>query len=274
MTAAVRIVTDSNSMIPGHLVAALSIIVVPLTVTIGEDELVEDATMDVAAAYGRLRAGEVATTSAPAPGAFLQAYEALGAGPIASVHIGATYSGTVDSARVGARLCASEVVVMDSGCPSFLAGCSVLAAAEAARDGGGLADVVAAAERTAASVRSVFTLTDLERGRAGGRLVVDDDRDGSPVLLMDRSGISVVGRVGTTKDAAELMLDHLQAQRGRMRIGIGGADAGPVVDDLVDRVRALRPDDEVIRYLVGPTVAAHAGMGTFGIVYHPLSERI
>ena len=55
-----------------------------------------------------------------------------------------------------------------------------------------------------------------------------------------------------------------------MRIGVGDADAGPVVDELVARLRARRPGDDIIRYVVGPTVAAHAGMGTFGVVYHPL----
>ena len=57
---------------------------------------------------------------------------------------------------------------------------------------------------------------------------------------------------------------------GRLRIGIGDADAGPVVDELMSQVHVRRPDDDIIRYVVGPTVAAHAGMGTFGIVYHPL----
>ena len=152
-----------------------SITVVPLTVTIGGEELVEDATLDVAAAYRRLRAGEPATTSAPSPGVFLETYRALGPGPIVSVHIGATYSGTVGAARLGANLGDADVTVVDTGTASFLAGCCVLAAAEAAYDGAAVAVVVAAAERTADAVASVFTLAELERARAGGRLVVEQD---------------------------------------------------------------------------------------------------
>ena len=53
-----------------------------------------------------------------------------------------------------------------------------------------------------------------------------------------------------------------------LRIGVGDADAGPIVDDLFIRLQTHRPTDDLIRYVVGPTVAAHAGMGTFGIVYH------
>jgi fatty acid-binding protein DegV len=68
------------------------------------------------------------------------------------------------------------------------------------------------------------------------------------------------------------MLDHLAALPSPMRIGVGDADAGPVVDDLVRQLRERRPADDVVRYVVGPTVAAHAGMGTFGVVYHPLGR--
>jgi len=271
MTPTVRVVTDSNTMIPAALGAALDITVVPLTVTIGGDELVEDATLDVAAAYARLRAGEPATTSAPSPGAFLETYRALGAGPIVSVHIGAAYSATLDSARLGASTAGVDVTVVDTGTASFLAGCCVLAAAEAARDGADAAAVAAAAERTAASVASVFTLAELERGRAGGRLVVDDT-DGVPILVMDRAGIRAIGSARTADDAATVMLDHLDALPSPLRIGVGDADAGPVVDDLVRRLRERRPADDIVRYVVGPTVAAHAGMGTFGVVYHPLGR--
>ena len=271
MTRRVRVVTDSNTMIPAPLAAALDIIVVPLTVTIGGDELVEDASLDVAAAYRRLRTGEPATTSAPSPGAFQVTYEALDPGPVVSVHIGGVYSGTVDAARLGARLGNVDVTVVDTGTASFLAGCCVLAAAEAANDGADPAAVVAAAERTAASVASVFTLAELERARAGGRIVVDQDpSEGVPILLMNHDGITALGSAATADHAAATMLEHLDAVPSRLRIGVGDADAGPIVDELVARLRARRPADDIIRYVVGPTVAAHAGMGTFGVVYHPL----
>jgi DegV family protein with EDD domain len=267
----VRVVTDSTTMIPAPLVAALGITVVPLTVTIGGDELVEDASLDVRAAYQRLRAGEPATTSSPSPGTFQMAYETLGQGPVVSVHIGSAYSGTVDAARLGARLGVVDVTVVDTGTASFLAGCCVLAAAEAARCGADVASIVAAAERTAACVASIFTLAELERVRAGGRLAVDNGAgEGVPMLLMNREGITTLGSAMTADEAAAAMLEHLDSFPSRLRLGVGDADAGPIVDELVAQLRARRPADDVIRYIVGPSVAAHAGMGTFGVVYHPL----
>ncbi len=271
MTARVRVVTDSNAMIPADLVASLSIAVVPLIVTIGGEEFVEDASLDVPAIYRRLRSGESATTSAPSPGAFAQMYRELGSGSIVSVHIGATYSATLDAARLGARLSGAEVVVVDSGNASFLAGCCVLAAAEAARDGADAAAVAAAAQRIARTVASVFTLTEVARARAGGRFgTVDETVNGTPVLLVDHEGVSVIGTAANSDDASAMMLERILSLPARMRIGVGDADTGPVVAELIAELRRCRPNDDIIPYVVGPTVAAHAGMGTFGVVYHPL----
>ena len=81
--------------------------------------------------------------------------------------------------------------------------------------------------------------------------------------------ISTIATVQTADVAADAMFEHVAAIEGGLRLGVGDADAGPVVDELVERLRAARPRDELIRYAVGPTVAAHAGMGTFGIVFAP-----
>ncbi|MEP7203067.1 MAG: DegV family protein [Ilumatobacteraceae bacterium] len=274
MTPPVRVVTDSNAMIPTALVEILSITVVPLTVTIGGEEFVEDASLDVPAVYRRLRAGEPVTTSAPSPGAFVDAYRTLGPGPIVSVHIGADYSVTLDSARLGARLSEVDVVVVDTGTASFLAGCCVLSAAEAARDGADPTAVVAASQRTAHAVASVFTLAEVERARAGGRLgsAGTSVTDGTAVLHVDHAGVSMIGTAATSDVASATMLDRIVGLPFRLRIGVGDADAGPVVDELLTELRRRRPADDIIRYVVGPTVAAHAGMGTFGVVYHPLDD--
>lgn len=267
----VRIVTDSNTMLPADLCARHGITVVPLTVTIGVDELVEDAALDVAAAYRRLRAGEPATTSAPAPGAFADAYAALAPDPIVSVHIGANYSGTLNAARLGAQLWGHPVRLVDTGNASFLAGCCVLAAAEMATASGDTEAVAAAAAATAGDVASVFTIAELDRAVASGRLGLsaDTERDGTPVLLMRGSEIAPIATARNADEAAEAMFQHVVRIDAPLRLGIGDADAGPIVDELAARLGAARPDDEVIRYVVGPTVAAHAGMGTFGVVFTP-----
>lgn len=274
----VRIVTDSSTMIPASLAAAAGITVVPLTITIGDDLLAEGPAVDLAAAYRRLRAGEHATTSAPSPGAFVTAYESLADAPVVSIHIGSALSATTDSARLGARISGADVVVVDTGTASFLAGCCVLAAAEAASRGGDRDAVTTAAERAAASVESVFTVAEFDRGRRGGRFELDaPERDQVPLYHIRGDALSNWCQVDTPVEAADAMFAWAMERPGPVRIGVGDADAGPVVDTLYDRLRAARPTDSLVRYRVGPSVAAHAGMGTFGVVACPrdavLSDR-
>lgn len=273
MSGGVRIVTDSNTMIPWELTDDLGIVVVPLTITIGGIELIENRDLDVADAYRRLRGGDSATTSSPSPGSFAHAYEQLADCTVVSVHIGSTFSGTPNAARLGASLSGIDVRVVDTGVASFMAGCCVIAATQAAREGSDAAAVVAAAERTAAEVQTIFTLAEIDRARAGGRFDGRvHDAEGVPVIRMARDGFEQIGHVTSDADAAAAMFDAVVDEPRRLRIGVGDADAGPVVDELFDRLRAARPHDDLIRYVVGPTVAAHAGMGTFGIVHHPLDR--
>ena len=157
MNRPVRVVTDSNTMIPPALAAELSITVVPLTVTIGGDELVEDA------AAGRHRRLPAAPCRRGGHHERAVARDVrrgvprLGPGPIVSVHIGGSLLGDRRRRqRLAVTLGDADVTVVDTGTASFLAGCCVLSAAEAARDGADPAGVVAAAERTAVDRRQLL----------------------------------------------------------------------------------------------------------------------
>lgn len=270
----VHVVTDSNTMIPWALADRLGIIVVPLTIDIDGDEIVEDSHLDVAAAYRRLRDGQPAATSAPSAGAFAQVYERLRGEPIVSVHIGSNFSSTLNAARLGATVNGIDVQFVDTQAASFLAGCCVVAAAEAARDGAAPNAVIGAAERVAATVSTVFTIAEIDRARAGGRFPdQSSEGDGVPVVRLVNGVFERLAVVHSDSDAADAMFAAVASDPRRLRIGIGDADAGSIVDELFDRLQRHRPTDDLIRYVVGPTVAAHAGMGTFGIVYHALEQR-
>ena len=269
----VRVVTDSNAMIPWDLVGQLGIVVVPLTIDIGGDEIVENSELDLAAAYRRLRDGQSASTSAPSAGTFAQTYERLRGDPIVSVHIGSNFSSTLNAARLGATVADIDIHFVDTQAASFMAGCCVLAAAQAARDGAAVEAVIAAANRVAATISTVFTVAEIDRARSGGRFPgQSNDVDGVPVVRLVDGAFERLVVVHSDAEAADAMFAAVATESRRLRIGVGDADAGPIVDQLFTRLQAHRPTNDLIRYVVGPTVAAHAGMGTFGIVYHALEQ--
>ncbi|MGK2948875.1 MAG: DegV family protein [Acidimicrobiales bacterium] len=268
----VRLVTDSNAMLPVELRERFAITAVPLTVVLDGVAHHED-TLDPVAFCAALRRGATATTSAPSPGNLLAAYESLaaeGATAVLSIHVGANQSATVAAAQVAAAQAPLPVTIVDTGTASFIEGCCVWRAAEVLASGAGIEAAEAAAHRVAASAASVFTIGEIERAQRGGRLRVDDTA-GVPVFFSKGPEMGQRGTVRTADEAARLLADVVAEHAGPLRVGVGDADAEEAAVALVATLRALPDVAEVVRYTVGPSVATHTGAGTVGAVFHRLS---
>jgi fatty acid-binding protein DegV len=57
------------------------------------------------------------------------------------------------------------------------------------------------------------------------------------------------------------------------RVGVGLSDRAtlPLVEALEDRLRAGSGVKELVRYRIGPSVGAHTGPGTVGVMFAPVS---
>ena len=142
----IAVVTDSAAALDPELVQRLSargnFVMVPMPVTIrtpGEpDRQLQDLTaaeVDEAIMLAHVM-GQTVSTSGPAPGAFADVYDELasrGFTHVVSVHLSGELSGTVESARTGARLSrlgAEGVSVVDSRTVAGAYGYAVLRALE------------------------------------------------------------------------------------------------------------------------------------------------
>ena len=189
----IALVTDSNAMLPGWLAERWDITVVPLRAVVAGETLIEDADLDFDAFFAQLRGGASVTTSAPPPGDFATAYEALaqsGALDIVSIHVGSAYSGTVNAARLAASMVDMPVYIVDSGTASFALGCCVWSARDARAAGDDVAAIVVAASRPPTTTTSVFTIGEIARARAGGRF------DVAAVMLCYASAFALLGAAG------------------------------------------------------------------------------
>jgi len=263
-------VTDSNAMLPAELVTRFDVLVVPLTVVIDGDARPEPE-VEPGWFYARLRCGATVTTAAPSPGELRAAYReaaAAGAEEILSIHVGSNYSATVTAARLAAAEAAVPVVVVvDTMTASFVEGCCVWRAAEALARGESAATAAERARAVAAEAGSVFTVGEPARARRSGRVEVGD---GSGVVVLGTAGPEMfeIGRVDTAESAVEAMVRHVASRPGPLRVGIGHADAPTAADALERALHALPQVHETVRYVVGPSVAAHTGVGTVGAVFH------
>ncbi|MGE0139502.1 MAG: DegV family protein [Ilumatobacteraceae bacterium] len=271
----ISIVTDSASMLPEALRVRYDIAVVPITIGLDGDDYREGVDLTTDDFYRRLGEGATATTAAPAPGVFTQTYRAAaaaGATRIVSVHTGSAYSATVGSATLASRLVDIPVDIVDTGVASFPVALAVWAAAEAIADGRPIEDAIRTAADTASAAGSLFVVGVPEVARSGGRLTIKGNLTALTVLELARGNLTVHSEAPDLEAAITAMVErvHVLADSQTMRVGVGHALRADLAAEVVHRLSELGNAAELVTYEIGPSVGAHTGPGTIGVVYAPI----
>jgi fatty acid-binding protein DegV len=259
----IGICTDSNSQLPESLAERYAIEVVPVTVTIGDQDFLEGVDLDADRFYELMGADPrpSISTSQPSPGQFAAAYEALlqrGCDEILSIHVAASTSGTLNSARLATRSVPVPVRLVDSGLAGFGVSCCVWAAAEAVAHGASIDEAVQIVEALTPQIGTVFVL--------GAGL------DGDIAVLTIHGGeFEVMTRAATMADAVETMAAAVIGWGPRLNVALGMADrtALPLTEALETKIGAAANVVEVVRYRIGPSVGAYAGSGAVGCFMFP-----
>lgn len=163
----VGVVTDSAASLPVELVAQLPVAVAPLQMTIDGVPIPEDETnlTRVINALQRVQ------TSAPSPGSFAKCISEVDSGlGVVVLTVSERFSASLTAARLGAKLCNSQVELLDTGTAAGGQALVVLAAARAAAAGGSLDEVARRATHVAEKVRLVATVDSLDQLVRGGRV--------------------------------------------------------------------------------------------------------
>lgn len=277
MIGEIAVVTDSASYLPTEVLEQFGISVVPIRVMIDGQAREEFVDIQAREFYQALGQGARVQTSQPAPGKFVDLYERLaaeGAKRIVSIHIGASLSGTANSARLAAEMSPIPVEVIDTGQASFIEGLCVWEACEVLAAGGSIGDAVSAVARASAETGNVFIVRGLSLLKEGGRAMdkAVETVTGVPVLAYVDEAIRPIGSAGTIPEAMDAMVGWLQSAMDRVpakrfRVGVGNGDADELAAQLERRVRQLSQVSEVIPYTIGPAVGAHTGPGCTGLSF-------
>jgi DegV family protein with EDD domain len=272
----IRVVTDSACDLPPHLVDALGIEVVPLTIRFGDDEFVDQVELSTAEFWDRVeRFDGLPETSAPAPGAFEARFRDLidrGATGIVCINLSSHLSGTMQSAQVAAAAVATmcPVQVIDSQSASMGQGNLCLTAARRAADGDPLESIVAEVVDRRDRTKLYATLDTLEHIRKSGRIGNARALLGSmlsikPVIEIREGIVEEVGKVRTrskalrelARKASESKLEHLAVLHGN----------APDLEELLELLDPIFPRDEIITGVVGPVIGTHAGPRVIGVSF-------
>ena len=278
MGAGVAVVTDSTAYLPAGLAERLGVTMIPLQVVLGGVAGAEGSEVTPADVAAALASRRPVSTSRPPPTEFVAAYQAAfrdGATGVVSVHLSGELSGTWDSARLAAQECGTDRVrVVDSRSAAMGLGFAVIAAAEAARDGAGAADVYAAAMRAVEHTTTLFYVDTLEHLRRGGRIGAAQALLGTalsvkPILHVKDGRIVPLEKVRTaSKGVARLeALAAEAAGDGEVDVAVHHLAAPDRAAMLSDRLRDHLPKlRELYVSEVGAVVGAHVGPGLLGVV--------
>lgn len=269
----IGICTDSNSQLPESLAQRYAIEVVPITVTVDGHEYLEGVDLDADRFYELLAAEPRSHvgTSQPSPGQFAAAYETLlqrGCDQIVSIHLMAATSGTLNAARLAARSLPIPVRLVDSGTAGFGISCCVWAAAEAVARGASIDEAVQIAESLSPNISAVFIVGQLDFLQAERAL---DKPDGIPVMRMHDGALEVIEHVTTATDAVKAMAAAATGWGSRLNVAVGMADRSGerFTQNLAAAIGESPNVVEVVRYRIGPSVGAYAGLGTVGCFMFP-----
>ena len=280
------IMTDSCCDMTAALAEELELIVLPLSLHMGEDvyrNWLDGREIGFQDFYARIRSGQLATTSAVSVGEFTaEMRRVLSAGKdILCINFSSALSATYQSASIAAQDLAEEfpnrkILVVDSLCASLGQGLLVYLCAMERQKGRTLEEVHAFAEETKGKVCHWFTVDDLNHLKRGGRVSAATAFFGTmlsikPVMHVDDLGRLIpVSKSRGRKASLLALVDRMEqtaADPAHQTVFISHgdceADARFVADEIT---RRFGTKDIRINY-VGPVIGNHSGPGTLALFF-------
>jgi DegV family protein with EDD domain len=267
----VRVVTDSVADIPPDIVQELGITVIPVLLRFGEETYRDGIDMTTDQFYERLARSKVMpTTSVPSLDLFARTYARLAeeTDEILVIMLSAKLSGLYNAARQSADLiegnCRIEVV--DSGQAVMAQGFVVIKAAQAARDGASLDEILEIVRQTLPRVEMHAAFDTLEYLKRGGRIGRAQAFMGSvlrvnPIITLKDGVVEPAGRARSRSKAIDALFEFAASYSHIEGLAVEGAACPQDVDRMVERLSAIFPKERILRSRTTPVIGTHTGPG-------------
>ena len=277
--AGVRVVTDSACDLPDELLAELGIGLVSLRVRFGPDEYIDRVELSTKDFWSRCTTFDgLPETSAPSPGQFQEAFQAMaadGADEVVCVNLSSKMSATIESARQAARALEGRVRVrvIDSLSVSMGEGLIAIEAAQTANRGGTVAEVVDAAEAAVHKLRLYGVIDTLENLKKGGRIGGAQALVGSllaikPVVEVRDGEVQEESKQRTRGKAMRYLAEKIGDAGPIARLALFAADPSDL-DEIMSLLDRSHSTENVLVGDLGPVIGTHAGPGSVGAAWIP-----
>jgi DegV family protein with EDD domain len=272
----VRVVTDSASDISVALAAEEGITIVPLTIRFGAEEFVDQRDLSPEEFWKRCKESPtLPETAAPSPGAFQESFtQAKEAGfeGVLCINISSELSATYQAARTAAGAMEGfPVEVIDSRSVTMGQGLLALAAAQDAKAGAALADIVRNTRERMGRTHVFGAVDTLEHLQKGGRIGGAQAFLGTvlsikPVVSVEGGKVEPESRQRTRSRSLEYLANKVLEGRPLERVAIVNG-AAPDLDLVTSKLASLSLMYPLVNVDLGPVVGTHTGPGTIGAAF-------
>jgi DegV family protein with EDD domain len=272
----IKIVTDSCSDITQEEAKKLGITVVPAYLHFGNEVYRDGVDIDCERFWEKLTTGSVhPSTAAPSPGDFVIVYEELAkeTSEIVSVHVTRKHSAMYDSVLVAKNIAAEKglkIEVIDSHGVTMWQGFVAMAAAEVARAGCSLQQVVDTAYNTIRQLRALALLDTLKYVVKGGRVsntifTLESKLSIKPLITLVNGEIRPAGLARNRTKGID-RLRKLVSKKDLEDVAILYSTSIADAQALADYVRSQFPHIVPRIDRLGPALGTHAGPGALALI--------
>lgn len=278
----VKIMVDSACDLTEKHYNEFDIEMVPLTLHLDDQDYRDGIDIQPKTVYEKMRQGSRTKTSQVTPQAFKSIFSSYvhANKPLIYLAFSSELSGTYQTAKMVEQEIKeehphAELHVIDTKCASIGYGLVALRAAQLAKEGASIEDIIDIATYHAKHMEHIFTVDDLEYLYRGGRVTKTQAFVGSllkikPILNVEDGKLIPIEKVRGSKKVLSRMLEIMK-ERGtdfeNQIIGISHGDDLDTAKKLAEMIREAVNPREIIIEMVGSVIGAHSGPGTIALFF-------
>ncbi|GGB39748.1 DegV family EDD domain-containing protein [Virgibacillus dakarensis] len=278
----VKILADSACDLSEQYYNEFAIEMIPLTVHLDEKDFQDGKTISAKTVYDAMREGKSPKTSQASAQAFKTIFTSYAETnqPLIYFAFSSELSGTYQAAKmmeqeIKENYPDAPIYAVDTKCASIGYGLVVLRAAQLAKNGASVEEILETATYHANHMEHIFTVDDLEYLYRGGRVSKTAAFVGSllkikPILHVDDGKLIPLEKMRGSKKLLARMVDIMD-ERGvdinNQVIGISHGDDLERAEQLAEMIKEKFQPKDIVIEMVGSVIGAHSGPGTLALFF-------
>jgi len=265
----VKVVTDSCSDITPQLARELGITVVPLYVQFGDETYQDNVDLGTEEFYHKLETSKIRpATSTATPADFAKIFTRLAeeTKEILTITLSQAFSGTYTAALQGKAMVSKNyhIEVIDSKLGAGAQMLLVILAAQMARAGASLDNIVDRVKKAIPRVHIRMTFDTLEYLRKGGRIGKAQAFLGgllkvNPILGIKDGAAFPIARSRNRTQGMDFLVNFVRGFSQLEAVAIEDATTPHDLQTLAERLKGVVPPERIHRSKVSPVVGTHVG---------------